>query len=170
MRYVITTLALAIGLSGAGVAPALAQSNEEGAEKGKSEVELYRSSFRKATEHIENEEYEKAFKYCAQAAKLGHKQAQYVLATMYLNGEGVEAHPATGIVWLNVAAEAPQGQWREQRDQVMENLSDKEREQLQPHIEKYIEKYGMEAQNVECERERVPRSQRRRLSCTKDSG
>ena len=49
--------------------------------------------------------YEKAFTSCKEEAELGNAEAQYYLAYMYYNGEGVEKDEQEAVYWSTKAAE-----------------------------------------------------------------
>ncbi|WP_294911393.1 tetratricopeptide repeat protein, partial [uncultured Gilliamella sp.] len=53
----------------------------------------------------EQKNYEKAFIECKQEAEQGHSSAQYNLAFMYDDGEGIEQDKVKAAYWYTKAAE-----------------------------------------------------------------
>jgi len=113
--------------------------------------------------------YNNAFKYLEQASKLGNKEAQFILAGLYMNGQGVSQDYAKAYLWLNVAAEANEKKWRKVKEQMQNALSEQQRNALQSHVSQYLAQYGEQSQDVSCKRRTATGTSRRTMTCVKTS-
>ncbi len=102
---------------------------------------------------IGRQEYDQAFELYDQAARWGHKGAQYVLGELYVEGKGVAADPVRGYAWLSVAAEAPDRDFRKARKRVEKQLSGAQKAEADRMASELSAVYGMEAVGVHCKRE-----------------
>ena len=107
----------------------------------------------KAQLAIESRDYDKAFQLYNQAARWGHKGAQYVVGEMYIRGEGTEQNEVMGLAWLEVAAEARDREFIKARNKAEQSLTDTEIENADAVAEKIASAYGMEAAQVTCRQE-----------------
>ena len=121
---------------------------------------------------FKNKSYKNAFKHLEKASKLGNKVAQYTIALQYMGGYGVEKDYIKAYLWLNVASEAKVNKWRKLRDRVHNALSKQQQDELKPHLESYINKYGAKTQDVNCRKKSSTGSNIRVMTCIKslDSG
>ncbi|MEJ8569519.1 tetratricopeptide repeat protein [Elongatibacter sediminis] len=114
---------------------------------------------------IEREEFKAAFALYDQAARWGHKGAQYVLGELYNEGKGVARDPVRGYAWLTVAAEAPDRDFRRALKRAGQALSDAEKAQAERLAREYAGIYGMEAAGVYCKKESRVGSNIKRAHC-----
>ena len=131
------------------------------------EVENYNTSYDAASRALVSKEYKKAFGNFIKASKLGHKNAQYSLALMYMEGKGTPQDYAQAYLWLNVAAEAKEKRWRKMRNKIRKALSTKQQQDLQPHVDSYIAKYGAKTQEIRCAKLKKIGSHTKHMECIK---
>ena len=55
--------------------------------------------------YLEQEQYTDAFRYLKKAADQGLDEAQYLVACMYANGQGVEQNHEEAMAWMEEAAD-----------------------------------------------------------------
>jgi hypothetical protein len=90
-----------------------------------SELELYQ----KAEELYRGGHYQRAyFIYVNELAAIGDKYAQYMAGYMCLNGQGVPPDPVKASAWYRLAAERGSPEFVKVRDQLLESLSEADRE------------------------------------------
>lgn len=83
----------------------------------------------KAEELYRNGHPERAyFIYVNELAAVGDKYAQYMAGYMWLNGKGVPRDPIKASAWYRLAAERGSPEFVEVRDQLLESMSEAERE------------------------------------------
>jgi TPR repeat protein len=127
--------------------------------------------FNRATElsnfAVSSKDYVNGFENIEDASKLGNKVSQFTLALLYMEGVHVEQDYTQAYLWLNVAAEAKEKQWREVRNQLHNALTDEQVAALTPLVNEYIEKYGKETQEVSCYRRARTGSSIKVMQCTK---
>ena len=129
-------------------------------------AKMYRDE-KSGMRHYRKEQYEKAFHILENTAKYGLKKSQYTLAIMYLKGQYVEISIDTGLAWLGVAAEAELDEWNALYDQIYGMLDETQQSLIQSKVNDHIDKYGMAAQNVSCEKKTKLGSRKKRLHCDK---
>lgn len=132
-----------------------------------SEVEKFNRATEFANTAVRSKDYDRAFPYLDEAAKLGNKISQFTLALLYMEGLGVEQDFTKAYLWLNVASEVNEKRWRKVRDQIKSSLSKEQLEVLAPMIADYIAKYGEEAQEVSCYKRAATGTNRKLMQCTK---
>jgi TPR repeat protein len=133
------------------------------------DVESYNTSFDNGSRALVSKNYEKAYEQLIKASKLGHKNAQYSVALMYMEGKGTKQDYAQAYLWLNVAAEAKDKKWRKMRNKIRKALSSEQQVALQPHVDTYIEKYGAKAQEISCSKLERLGSHAKQMECIKKS-
>jgi len=114
---------------------------------------------------IEEGNYDKAFELYNTAAHWGHKGAQYVLGELYTLGKGVKQNEVTGYAWLEVAAEAPDRDFRRALKAAGKKLSDEQIQQGSDLAQKISSQYGMEATGISCQKEMTVGSNIKTVSC-----
>jgi len=119
-----------------------------------------------AQQAIEAQDYETAFKMYQKAAQWGHKGSQYVLGELYLRGKGVAKDPVLGAAWLEVAAEAPDRNFRKARTSALKQLSDPQKTKAEQLAQKLAAAYGMEAAGVDCRKEAMLGTNIKTVNCT----
>jgi TPR repeat protein len=102
---------------------------------------------------VQTGDYSEAFALYNTAAHWGHKGAQYVLGELYTMGKGVEKDAIAGYAWLELAAEAPDRDFRRAKKSAGKNLSDTQMAQAEALALELSSTYGMEATGVSCKKE-----------------
>ena len=102
---------------------------------------------------IQQDNYSEAFDLYNQAARWGHKGAQYVLGEMYIQGKGVARDQVTGYAWLEVAAEAPDREFLKARTAARKSLNDEQQIEGKLLAQKISDIYGTDAVGVSCKKE-----------------
>lgn len=132
-----------------------------------SEVEQFNRATEFANAAVRSKDYDRAFPYLDEAAKLGNKISQFTLALLYMEGLGVEQDFTKAYLWLNVASEVNEKRWRKVRDEIKSSLSKEQLALLAPLVAEYIAKYGEEAQEVSCYKRAATGTNRKLMQCTK---
>ena len=132
------------------------------------EVADFKRAVDLAATAVRNENYEGAIEHLEAASKLGDKVSQYTLALLYMEGKGVEQDYAQAYIWLNVAAEAREKEWRNMRDRLKNALSEEQIIALAPHVNEHIAKYGADAQNILCFERSSAGTRFTSMRCSKD--
>lgn len=131
----------------------------------------YRTGLSKGKQALNRGDHDTAARYLRAAAEAGNKEAQFWLAGLHLDGLGVEEDTGMAYVWISVAAEGRIERFEPVRDRIAEKLTEEERKALKPKVREYIGRYGTEAQNVVCRRQRAHGSMRARsraMRCEKE--
>ena len=129
-----------------------------------SEVEQFNRATEFANAAVRSKDYDRAFPYHDEAAKLGNKISQFTLALLYMEGLGVEQDFTKANLWLNVASEVNENRWRNVRDQIKTSLSKEQLDVSAPMIADYIAQYGEEAQEVRCDKHSVTGTSRKLMA------
>ena len=83
----------------------------------------------KAEDLYRNSHWQRAyFIYVNELAALGDKYAQYMAGYMWLNGKGMEPDAVKASAWYRLAAERGSPEFVEVRDQLLESMSEADRE------------------------------------------
>lgn len=131
------------------------------------DVQEFEASSELGNSAMRGNNYERAYPFLVKAAKLGNKISQFSLALIYLEGLGVEKDIRQAYVWLNVASEVNEKNWRGLRDKIKDAMTKEQLAAIQPKINEYIEKYGAETQEVSCYVRKQTGSNRRQMQCVK---
>jgi len=131
------------------------------------DVEAFNRASELANSSVQSKDYDSAFPYLVEASKLGNKVSQFTLALLYMEGLGVEQDYGLAYLWLNVAAEVNEKDWRNVRDQLRDALSEEQLTVLAPQVDEYIVKYGASAQEVSCYRRSAMGTNRKVMQCSK---
>lgn len=137
------------------------------ASSDKMQIASWQSRMETALLNYKQGNYESAFQDLLKFAKAGDKYCQYLVSTMYLQGQGTTMDSMEGYVWLNVALEQDRTSWRQLLETLDNNVDDSFRDTASPIIADYIARYGVDAQKMVCRNERPTGSSRRRMNCTK---
>lgn len=79
-------------------------------------------------DQYDNGEYESAYKNFYELAKLGNKDAQYAISTMYLNGKYLDKDRVVGFAWLSLASTKEDEMYVATREKIRGKLSAEELE------------------------------------------
>ena len=120
---------------------------------------------RTGIKYYQREEFDRAFELLNEAAQGGFKQSQYLLGLMYLKGEHVEQSLGTGLAWLGVANEMDMKGWQQQYDDIYARLNEAQQAFIDGQVAEYIEKYGMDALEISCEKRARLGSRKIEIEC-----
>lgn len=96
--------------------------------------------------------YDQAFPLIRKAACAGDKESQWMLGSMYLQGQGVERDDLQGYAWLKTAAEFHSSEYRSTVRKIEEALSEQERQVAKAAATGVIAAYGLRATKMSCSR------------------
>ena len=111
-----------------------------------------------------------AFKILSNTATKGLKESQYLVALMFMKGEGVNQSILIGLGWLGVAKESGNEDWINTFDTFYAALNERQRRMVDEQVLRYVERYGGKAQGVTCARRTSAGSRQVRLLCDKAAG
>lgn len=122
---------------------------------------------KRAMQEYRAENYAGAFEQLSKTAPLGFKQSQYYMAFLYLKGQHVKKSMLDGMAWLGVAKEGGHKEMIELYDGLYASFNQAQKDVVDKKVAEYIALYGMENQNVICEKRKKVGSKRRTLECIK---
>lgn len=114
-------------------------------------------------------DYQGAFEQLHELASWGYKDAQYALAFMFLKGQYVEQSSLIGMGWFGVAVESNIPEWRRLHQELYQQASQQQQKKYDIIRADFVAKYGLEAQNVTCQKSNNGFSKRRVIRCIKDT-
>lgn len=94
--------------------------------------------------------FESAYEKLSNTARWGHKESQFYLSTMYLQGQGTEQDVAKAWVWLNLALEQRNTDWVTMKKRLAKYIPENAQQALEKEIEVYKSKYGAKAKGLVC--------------------
>ncbi|MBX2847956.1 MAG: hypothetical protein KTR16_06540 [Acidiferrobacterales bacterium] len=98
--------------------------------------------------------YADAYPIVSELSQWGIKDAQAILGGMYLKGEHVDQSTERGLLWLGVAKEeSSQRAAAESFDYVYGHLGAEHKTYIDQKVAAHVSKFGLKAQNINCERE-----------------
>lgn len=142
---------------------------KEPAMKNKDFIENIIMKERAGIRNYKKGEYQKAYKDLRYAAKRGFKQSQYLIGLMYLKGQHVKPSLFYGMAWLGVAKEAGSKEWVALFEQIYTNATLEQRAAIDTNMKKFIEKYGLKAQDMTCSNRSRLGNRKKTLECTKNT-
>jgi len=96
-------------------------------------------------------DFSSAYDNLSFAAQSGMKEAQYLLGFMYLKGEYVQRSIPVGMAWLGTALEIENKDWSALYSRVYHSLNEQQQVFIDRKVSQYIDIYGMDIQNVDCQ-------------------
>ncbi len=114
--------------------------------------------------------YESAFSLLRDTASQGMKESQYLLALMFMKGEGVDKSILIGLGWFGVAVESGNEEWDKTFNTLYESMSDAQQAMIDDKVTEYVAKYGSVIQGVTCAKRKAAGSRRIELRCDKAPG
>ena len=93
--------------------------------------------------NYENGKHKEVYPDLLKYAKWGEKIPQYLLASMYLKGEGVDQDIKEAYLWLKVAVEQEDRDWLASLRAIENVLPADFKEAVKPEVQAHIEKYGV---------------------------
>ena len=142
----------------------MVQSNGESFTKSQREID---QAFERGTQYYREGNYEKAFPIVSELAIMGIKDTQMILGMMYLEGHHVQKSTVRGMAWLGVANEAKIKHSRKVFKHVYKQLSDEHKQVIDATVADYKSKYGVEAQNIDCKKQKAVGSNIETTECRK---
>ncbi|SEL34821.1 hypothetical protein SAMN05216262_109112 [Colwellia chukchiensis] len=118
------------------------------------EIEDYNKELKAAIRLYKENNYDKALPQLELFAKRGDKMSQYIVGTMYLNGQGTPQDLAKSYAWLTVANEQKSKAWLLPLKMLEEKLPADYLKTLNVEGEKYVTLYGAKSQRLKCKNER----------------
>lgn len=115
-------------------------------------------------------DYGAAFKVLSNGATKGLKDSQYLVALMFMKGEGVTKNLLVGLGWLGVAIESGNEEWTEMYDSLYAALNDRQRAMVDEQVKRYVDKYGGRVQGVSCAKRTAVGDRQVKLRCNKIAG
>lgn len=114
----------------------------------------YQSGLDMGLVQVKQNRHEEAYKTMLVYAKYGEKIAQYVVGTYLLSGTGTQKDVTQGLVWLALASEQEQVEWKNQFASITSKLTAEQMTYLNEQIALSKAKYGAKAQFMFCALER----------------
>lgn len=114
----------------------------------------YQSGLDVGLVQVKQNRHEEAYKTMLTYAKYGEKIAQYVVGSYLLSGLGVQQDVTQGLVWLALASEQEQVEWKDQFAAITSKLTPEQMTYLNEQIALSKAKYGAKAQFMFCALER----------------
>jgi TPR repeat protein len=127
----------------------------------------YRNVTEAAFRAYQKGEYEDAFEYASKSARWGDKHAQFMLALMYVFGDGTDIDFVKGMAWLEVAGEAPNRKWRRDLAKLRQEATPEEIEAATAMAARLKDYYGMDANEITCSRRAEVGSNVKEAICVK---
>ena len=127
---------------------------------------LYKSE-KLAMQNYRAENYSDAYELLNRTALLGLKQSQYYIAFLYLKGQHVKKDMLVGMGWLGVAKESGDKEMVTLYKQLYGAFNQAQKDAVDKKVSEYVSLYGMEQQNVKCEKRKKVGSKRPILECVK---
>lgn len=115
-------------------------------------------------------DYEKAFSILRETAALGMKNSQYILAYMFIKGEGVDKNILFGLGWMGLATELGNDEWVEKYQGLYGSLNASQQSMVDDKVNEYREKFGASEQGVTCSNTAEVGSRAIRWKCRKSEG
>ncbi|GAB59264.1 sel1 repeat family protein [Rheinheimera nanhaiensis] len=100
-------------------------------------------------------------------AHYGEKYPQYLLGVMLLKGDGVQQDIGQGLVWIRLALEQKNTEWQKVYDSITAKLTKEQLDALEPMYETYKARFGVQAQKMSCNNEKMEASNIRIHQCRK---
>ena len=112
-------------------------------------MHIYRAE-RLGIRAFNEQNYSLAFDKLSFSASKGLKNSQHYLGIMYLKGLHVPVSIETGMAWVGVANEVEIKDWSILYSKIYSRLNNKQKLKVDKRVAEFKEKYGMEAQGIEC--------------------
>ena len=110
----------------------------------------YNRSLKSAIMLYKKDNYLKALPALELFARRGDKMAQYIVGTMYLNGQGSEQDLLKSYAWLTVANEQKSKAWLKPLEMLQEKLPNDFLVLAKEEGIKYIDNFGITTQRLSC--------------------
>lgn len=130
-------------------------------------VNDYNDQLRDAFVQYQASNYAVALPALEAMAKHGEKRAQYIVGTMYLNGQGTKQDLTKSYAWLKVANEQKTNHWKKPLKMLDDKLPAERLVDVRQEADEYIDKYGVKAQHLICRKAKTLGSKKRSHQCKK---
>ncbi|NMP33110.1 sel1 repeat family protein [Thalassotalea sp. M1531] len=131
------------------------------------EVDTYKAEFQTALDLYKSQDFDKALPALETIAQRGEKKAQYILGTMYLNGQGTAQDLMKSYAWLSVANEQKSKHWKRPLNMLNEKLPKDYLAVAGSEAEKYQSLYGAKTQKLKCRNTKTLGSKKPTHLCVK---
>ncbi len=115
-------------------------------------------------------DFESAFKTLSDTACKGLKESQYLVAIMFMQGQGTNKSILFGFAWLGVATESGDEEWQKTFDTLYSALNTAQRSMVDEKIQEYVGKFGSDTQGVSCAKRTAVGDRKVKLRCAKSQG
>ncbi len=115
-------------------------------------------------------EYEDAYALLSDPARHGFKGAQHCIALMHIAGQSVEKNVLVGIALLGLAAESGDRKLEQEYVAAVKSIPEKYQQLVRDQTQYYIQRYGMNAQGVSCNKVKRTASNLKVMMCLKQPG
>ncbi|MFD2167382.1 hypothetical protein ACFSJY_14100 [Thalassotalea euphylliae] len=114
------------------------------------DVKTYKAEYETAISLYQQKDYTNALPALEVMAQRGEKKAQYILGTMYLNGQGTAQDLMKSYAWLSVANEQKNKHWKRPLNMLNDKLPADYLTIVSEEADKYQALYGVKAQKMKC--------------------
>lgn len=157
----IAALLIAAALGGSATTPALAQS--EGMERVL--VDEYDHTLNVARQIYDTGNWDRAFETLSRTARWGDKWSQFALGTLYLEGKGTDENVLLAYAWIRTAAESGVDEFVDAAERLRDAIPVEHHADMDGAANYLIERFGMEATGVRCDKRRQVGSNRKVFDC-----
>ncbi|WP_286262963.1 hypothetical protein [Thalassotalea atypica] len=131
------------------------------------DIDTYKAHLKEAMELYQSSDYDKALPKLEVFAQRGDKTSQYIVGTMYLNSQGTDQDLAKSYAWLTVANEQKSSQWKKPLQMLNDKLPQDYIKSVSFEAEKYVDLYGVKAQQMKCRTKKLLGSKKGTHLCQK---
>ncbi|NMP30459.1 sel1 repeat family protein [Thalassotalea sp. M1531] len=131
------------------------------------DIDAYEKNIKEALSLYQSNNYESALPALEKVAQLGEKKAQYIVGTMYLNGQGTPQDLKKSYAWLSVANEQKTKSWKKPLNMLEEKLPKDYLAVVNEEAKTYIDRYGVKAQKLKCRPMKTLGSKKPKHTCKK---
>jgi TPR repeat protein len=131
------------------------------------ELDEYTEQISQALELYQSSDYKSALPELELSAMRGDKTAQYIVGTMYLNGQGTNQDLLKSYAWLTVANEQKTKHWKKPLKMLNSKLPADFLKHASVEAEKFVDLYGVKTQQLKCRNTKTLGSKKGTHLCTK---
>ncbi len=131
------------------------------------ELDTYTEQISEGLKLYQEADYQAALAKLELSAMQGDKTSQYIVGTMYLNGQGTNQDLLKSYAWLTVANEQKSQNWKKPLKMLNSKLPTDFLQQASFEANKYVEQFGVKTQQLKCRNTRTLGSKKGKHLCTK---
>ena len=149
---------------------AVAAAPEQATEQATQRVQTreYDKKLRFVREAYEQQDWERAYRLASETARWGDKWSQFVLGSLYLDGKGgADENVLLAYGWLAAAAESGIKDFVDGAARLKAAIPEQHHAEADAAARALINRYGLQATGVRCEKRRPTGSNMRVLDCRK---